>query len=117
MYKIGIEYEFEAAHFLYGVPDTHKCSRMHGHNYVVIVELASETVDDYGFVLDYFDIKPIKTFIDEEWDHRVLNDVVSCNTTVENLAELLFTMFKPDFPQLSAITIKETPSTFARYEG
>lgn len=62
-----------------------------------------------------FDI-PIKEYIDAEWDHRMLNDVVPFNTTVERLAEFLFKRFKPQFPLLSAITLKETPTTFARYE-
>lgn len=116
MYKIGISYEFEAGHYLTGLPDTHKCTRQHGHNYVLIVELASEKLDDVGFVTDYFDIRPIKEYIDREWDHRMLNDIVDFNTTVENLACFLYKKFKPEFPMLSAITIKETPSTYARYE-
>ena len=115
MFKIGIEYQFEAAHFLTGVPETHKCSRMHGHNYVVVVEMAAEGLDGVGFVIDYFDIRPIKDFIDKEWDHRVLNEVVDFNTTVENLAWFLFQRFKPAFPLLSAITIRETPTTYCTY--
>ena len=116
MHTIGIAYQFEAGHYLTGLPDTHKCSRPHGHNYEVIVEFKSATLNDVGFVIDYFDARPIKDFIDAEWDHRMLNDVVEFNTTVENLAEFLFTKFKPQFPQLSSITFKETPTSVARYE-
>jgi len=116
MHTIGIEYQFEAGHYLTGLPDTHKCSRPHGHNYVVIAEFQSETLNEVGFVIDYFDARPIKDFIDAEWDHRMLNDVVDFNTTVENLAAFLYHKFKPQFPLLSAITFKETPTTFARYE-
>lgn len=114
-YEIGIEYEFEAGHYLTGLPDTHKCSRLHGHNYVVVVELRSKELNKVGFVVDYFDIRPIKEYIDSQWDHRLLNEVVSFNTTVENLAAFLYREFKPRFPQLHAITIKETPSTYARF--
>lgn len=116
MHIIGIEYQFEAGHWLEGLPSDHKCTRPHGHNYVVIVEMSSETLDSVGFVIDYFDIRPIKDFIDTTWDHRMLNDVVNFNTTVENLACYLYERFKPTFPMLSAITIRETPTTFARYE-
>jgi 6-pyruvoyltetrahydropterin/6-carboxytetrahydropterin synthase len=115
MYRIGIEYQFEAAHYLTGVSADHKCARLHGHNYVVVVELASETLNECGFVRDYFDIKPIKTFIDCQWDHRLLNEFVDCDTTVENLAKLLYDKFKPEFPDLSSITIKETPTTYCTY--
>lgn len=116
MYKIGIEYQFEAAHILKGLPEGHKCGRLHGHNYVVNVELASDTLNEVGFIVDYFDLKPIKTFIDTCLDHRLLNDVLTFNPTVENLAKYLFDTFKPMFPQLSKITIKETPTTFASYD-
>ena len=33
--RIWKEYSFEAAHYLPRVPAGHKCSRMHGHSYVV----------------------------------------------------------------------------------
>lgn len=117
MYTIGLEFSFESGHFLTGLPDTHKCSRPHGHNYVVIVELKSEELDRVGFVRDYFDLKVVKNWVNQEWDHRVLNDVVDCNTTVENLAKILYDKFKGEIPELSAITIKETPTTFARYDN
>jgi 6-pyruvoyltetrahydropterin/6-carboxytetrahydropterin synthase len=127
MYRIGISYEFEAAHFLTEVPETHKCSRMHGHNYVVEIEMASESLNEEGFVIDYFNIKPIKTFIDENWDHRVLNEVVDFNPTVENLARFLFKKFRGPSAALwskayntngvflSSVTIRETPSTYCTY--
>lgn len=115
MYRIGIEYQFEAAHFLFDVPEGHKCGRIHGHNYVVVVELESEVLDEVGFVKDYFDIKPIKTFIDENWDHRLRNECVDFNPTVENIAKFLYDEFKPQFKELSAITIRETPTTYCTY--
>ncbi len=48
MYKIGIKYQFESGHYLTGLPDTHKCTRPHGHNYVLQVEFESETLDATG---------------------------------------------------------------------
>jgi len=115
MYKIGIEYQFESGHYLTGLPDTHKCTRPHGHNYILQVEFESETLDATGFIIDYFDIKPIKDYIDAEWDHRMLNDVLDFNPTVENMVKFLYDKFKPSFPQLSSVTLKETPTTFATY--
>jgi len=115
MYRIGIEYQFESGHYLTDLPDTHKCTRPHGHNYVLRVEFASETLDRTGFIIDYFDIKPIKDYIDAEWDHRMLNDVLPFNPTVENMVKFLFDKFKPIFPQLVCVTLQETPTTFASY--
>lgn len=115
MWKIGVEYNFESGHFLTGVPEGHKCGRPHGHNYVLIVELAGDTVDERGFVRDYFELKPIKQFVDEFWDHRMLNDVVDFDPTVENLTKFLYQRFKVEFPELSSITLMETPSTYCTY--
>ncbi len=117
MWTISIEYQFEAAHFLTKVPDGHKCKRLHGHNYVVVVECQSDTLDHRDFVIDYFDLRPIKQFLDENWDHRCLNDVVPVETTVENLTAYLWRKFKPQFECLSAIEIRETPTTRCRFEG
>jgi 6-pyruvoyltetrahydropterin/6-carboxytetrahydropterin synthase len=89
---------------------------MHGHNYVIIVELKSETVDDDGFVTDYGELKPIKEYIDKKLDHRHLNHIMPVNPTAENIAEHLFWQFKKQFPKLSAVIVKETPKTEARYE-
>ena len=39
MFKISKEFYFSAAHALFGLPDDHPCTRLHGHNYVVTVHL------------------------------------------------------------------------------
>jgi 6-pyruvoyl-tetrahydropterin synthase len=42
-YTISKEFAFSAAHHLNGLPPSHPCSRVHGHNYVVRVVLRRET--------------------------------------------------------------------------
>lgn len=117
MYKISKEFAFSAAHQLHGLPDNHPCSRLHGHNYVVTVHLKSETLDETGFVQDYNALKSVKTYIDEHLDHRNLNDILApLNSSAENLAKMLFDVFKPQFPKLYAIEVSETPKTSAIYE-
>ncbi|HBX20870.1 MAG TPA: 6-pyruvoyl tetrahydrobiopterin synthase, partial [Porphyromonadaceae bacterium] len=64
MYKISKEFSFSAAHQLKGLPDDHPCSRLHGHNYVVRIHLRSEKLSENGFVRDYNDLKPVKSYID-----------------------------------------------------
>lgn len=116
MFKIKKEFSFSASHQLQGLPDDHPCSRLHGHNYKVIVELKSENTDETGFVIDYRELDLIKEFIDRELDHRHLNKVFEFNPTSENLAEHLFRFFNLKFKQVSAVIIKETDKTEARYE-
>jgi len=115
MYTISKEFHFSASHQLFGLPVDHPCTRLHGHNYIVIVELTSVNLSKIGFVKDYRELEPIKKFIDENLDHRHLNDVLQFNPTAENIAKFFFKKFKKDFPQLSAIIVKETEKTAARY--
>jgi len=117
MFTISKEFSFDASHILQGMPKGHKCGRLHGHTYTVIVELKSEGLSQEGFVQDYNDLDPIKQFIDLYLDHQHLNDVMrKVNPTAENIAMYLYTIFRADFPLLHAISVKETPKTIARYE-
>jgi len=116
MYTITKKLHFSASHQLDHLPKNHPCSRIHGHNYVVIVELKSKKLDDDDFVIDYAKLKPIKEYIDIHLDHRHLNDVLECKPTAENIARHLFVVFCDTFRNLSAVTVKETSKTTARYE-
>lgn len=114
-YQIEKEFHFSAAHHLEGLPKTHPCSRQHGHNYVVIVRLESGTLDERGFVVDYNELGVLKQYIDAELDHRDLNEVLHFNPTAENIACYLYHYAKPIWPQLVAVSVKETPKTIATY--
>ena len=85
---IGREYHFDAAHYLPGMPEGHKCARMHGHTYIIKVFVHGGPDKTTGMVIDH-------DFIDTAWkqtcfnlvDHRVLNEVVGLEVpTYENLA-------------------------------
>jgi 6-pyruvoyltetrahydropterin/6-carboxytetrahydropterin synthase len=90
MYKIRKRWSFDAAHQLTGLPEGHKCGRLHGHTYTVEIELTAETLDDHGFVVDYGDLAPIKQLIDGVFDHKYLNDVfIGVNPTAESLASII----------------------------
>lgn len=115
MYRISKEFHFSASHILNGLGEDHPCGRMHGHNYVIIVELSSFELDSTGFVEDYGALKDIKDFIDEKVDHRHLNDVVPYQPSAEKIAYWLYTMFKSRHPMMSAVGVKETPKTIAWY--
>ena len=121
MYTISKEFHFSAGHHLNGLPENHPCSRWHGHNYTVIVELSSPHLNGNSFVQDYNDLKPIKEIIDNHFDHRYLNELYELfpllsQPTAENIAKTLYDLFKLIFPLLRAISVKETEKTLARYE-
>jgi len=117
MYIIRKEFHFSAAHQLEGLPENHPCSNLHGHNYVVTIELKSKKLDNIGMVIDYRNLQPIKELIDSSLDHKNLNDVIAFNPTAENLANYLYHQAKKIFPKVCAVEVQETPKTTARYEG
>ena len=116
MFTIAKEFTFDAAHQLIGLPPEHPCTRLHGHTYTVIMELSRPELKDPGFVVDYRELKSVKDYIDSELDHRNLNDVLNMNPTAELIALHLIEYFKDLIPELTAVSVKETPKTIARYE-
>ena len=117
MFKISKKFSFSAAHMLKGLPASHKCSRMHGHNYDVTVHLKSNSLCDTGFVRDYTELNAIKEYINTNLDHRNLNDIMDpLNSSAENLAKMIYDKFKPLYPELYAVEVSETPKTSAIYE-
>ncbi|NHJ23484.1 MAG: 6-carboxytetrahydropterin synthase [Candidatus Lokiarchaeota archaeon] len=70
-YKVIInstQVKFSASHFL---KEPFKCSRLHGHNYYVTVELSSELDENY-FVVDFIELKKKVKSIIKPIDHCVL---------------------------------------------
>ncbi len=116
MYRISKEFHFSASHQLKNLPREHQCARLHGHNYIVIVELASETLNAYGFVRDYHELAPLKTYIDEKLDHRHLNDVLGDeHTTAEHLCKHFYDCCASRWPETLCVRVSETPKTWAEY--
>ena len=94
----------------------HQCARLHGHNYIVEVELSADELDEHGFVRDYHDLAPLKRYIDESFDHRHLNDVLGHDqVTAEYLARHFYDWCKARLPETSAVRVSETPKTWAEY--
>lgn len=47
------EFQFEAAHHLPHVPAGHKCGRLHGHSFMVRLEITGEVDAHTGWVMDF----------------------------------------------------------------
>jgi len=116
MYRITKEFHFSASHQLNKLPADHPCARLHGHNYIVVVELAVEQLNAFGFVRDYRDLGPFKDYIDSQFDHRHLNDVLGHDSvTAEALARHFYDWCMSIFPETAAVRVSETPKTWAEY--
>lgn len=103
---------FEAAHWLPGVPKTHKCSRMHGHSYRVELTFEGKVDALSGFVIDYFDIEEMAAPLIKQLDHHVLNEVRGLeNPTVEYIVR----WFMDRIPA-QTVRVYETPTSWAEDE-
>lgn len=121
MFKITKTFDFSAAHFLPFVADDHPCKRMHGHNYEVTVEFAGP-LDARQFVIDFNDLKPLKEWLDETFDHKLINDTISSPTSeilAQFIAEAILygDVLGPNVPEflLQSVTVSETPKTSATW--
>jgi len=118
-YTISKEYTFSASHILDWLPNSHPCSRLHGHNYRVLVELQGD-LNPQGFVIDYHDIDAImKPWIENNWEHRHLNDSISIPTS-EHLARLMWDLMYVHLGEergklLHRVGVSETEKTWAFY--
>ncbi|MDA7563043.1 6-carboxytetrahydropterin synthase QueD [Gammaproteobacteria bacterium] len=111
------DFTFEAAHKLPLVPETHKCSKLHGHSFKVRISVEDELCDQ-GWVIDYADIKSACGPVIEALDHTFLNEVPGLdNPTSENIAIWLWHAIKPKLAILSEIEVKETCNTGCIYKG
>jgi 6-pyruvoyltetrahydropterin/6-carboxytetrahydropterin synthase len=116
--RISQAFKFEAAHRLPNVPETHRCSRLHGHSYRVEVHLDGPVDPHMGFVADFFDIEKCFAGIVDTLDHRCLNDVEGLeNPTAENIAVWIWDRLKPGLEQISAVRVYETADCWAEYDG
>ena len=116
MYTISKEYHFSASHQLLCLGEDHPCARLHGHNYIVEVELQSDKLGPAGFVRDYRELDALKVYIDEIFDHRHINDVLGDDkATAEHIAKHFYEWCKAKWPEVSAVRVRETPKTCAEY--
>jgi 6-pyruvoyltetrahydropterin/6-carboxytetrahydropterin synthase len=120
VYRIGKRFEFAAAHRLADLPASHKCARLHGHTYIVEVELAANELAPPGFVTDFGDLAPFRRYLAEHIDHRCLNEVLDVEPTSENLAWHFFTWcaehLEPGIPGcVTAVRVSESPASWAEY--
>jgi len=119
-FRISKTFSFDAAHQLGGLPEGHKCGRLHGHSYTIDIILTAAELSGPGFVADFAALDPVKDYLAAELDHQFLNDVAPVEPTSENLARMLFewcaaNLALPATASVEAVRVSETPATWAEY--
>jgi 6-pyruvoyltetrahydropterin/6-carboxytetrahydropterin synthase len=100
------------------VPEGHKCRRLHGHSFQIVIHAAGPLDVNLGWVMDFADLKVAFQPIEEQIDHRCLNDIAGLeNPTSENLARWIWQHLKPELPLLSQVIVRETCTSGCVYRG
>jgi 6-pyruvoyltetrahydropterin/6-carboxytetrahydropterin synthase len=112
MYKITIETHFSSAHQLVGYNGD--CERIHGHNWIIKVQVIPQKLDKVGIG---FDFKKLKLMVNEfisKFDHQMLNTIPpfdEINPTSENIARVIFDELKVKLPEdirVYSVEVKES---------
>ncbi|PKL66772.1 MAG: 6-carboxytetrahydropterin synthase QueD [Methanobacteriales archaeon HGW-Methanobacteriales-1] len=73
---------FSAAHM---IPEHESCGCIHGHSYIVDVQVEGERSGKFGFVADFKEVKGVVRDISSTLDHKVLiplqNDLIKFKST------------------------------------
>ena len=108
MYYVTKRLEISGAHSL-TLSYPSKCSRLHGHNWIITVYCKSATLNSDGMVVDFSHIKQL---IHDNLDHRNLNEVFDFNPTAENIARWICDQIEFCY----RVEIQESEGNIAIYE-
>lgn len=112
------EFTFEAAHRLPNAPEGHKCRRLHGHSFAVVIAVDGAVGAESGWVIDFGDLKRAFAPTLEILDHSYLNEIEGlANPTSENIAMWIWERVAPLLPLLARVEVRETCTSGAIYEG
>ncbi|MDX1454037.1 MAG: 6-carboxytetrahydropterin synthase [Gammaproteobacteria bacterium] len=111
-------FQFEAAHQLPNVAPGHQCGRMHGHGFVVILHANVSLADEAALATRYEQLERAWQPLQQQLDHACLNDIEGLeNPTSEMLCQWLWQRLKPQLATLSWVTVYETRTAGAHYDG
>jgi 6-pyruvoyltetrahydropterin/6-carboxytetrahydropterin synthase len=113
--QIWRRYEIQAAHRLPNVARGHKCGRMHGHGFAVTLHAyASASSSPTNCAL----LDELWAPLQQQLHYACLNDIPGLeNPTSEWLAHWIWERIGRKLPALCSVTVRETASSGAHYDG
>ncbi len=113
--RVRRRFDFEAAHVLPNHPG--KCSRLHGHSYVLVVTVDRPVDPQTGLAIDFSDLKAIvREAAVDRLDHLYVNDLID-NPSAERMAVWIWNRLAPVLPGLEEIELHETKNCSVLYRG
>ena len=119
MFSVQVEKTIACAHQLYNYAGP--CEKLHGHNYRIVISYSGETLDDFGMLVDFTDIKACFNKVLERLDHGFLNELpefAGISPSAENIARHVYQELKKtpfDRAILRDVQVWETPTQAATY--
>ena len=121
VYTVSAQAHYDAAHFLRNYEG--KCSKLHGHRYVVEAAIQASELDDSGIAFDFIDLKKVLRALADELDHENLNELPQfqeAETSAENQARWFFESLRSRLPGPMAdglvyARVWESPTQWAQY--
>ena len=94
-----------------------KCTKLHGHQYEVILTVGSDGLDAKNMVIDTHEInKKFDEYVGT--DHLNMNDFLNSeNPTMELMAEQFYKDLHKTIPNLLCVAVEETPEASCIYFG
>lgn len=106
-------YRLRCAHFLPHVPIGHKCGRLHGHDFEVVVHAKAQSGRDA-----YADIDEAWAPLHFKLNYQKLNDIEGLqNPTSEVLSSWIWDALQGSLDGLAWVTVFETASCGANFNG
>lgn len=111
-------YYLQCARRLPALPDSHPCSRLHGHTFTVKITLRGPVDPVQAWVTDFSVVDAAWQRIHAQLDHRFLNDIAGLqNPTSETLAVWLWKALQADLPMLASVSVMEGQEMGCIYHG
>lgn len=119
MYRLSIQNMISGAHFLRGYKGN--CSRLHGHNWTIQVEVICHEVNSAGMCIDFKELSDLSWQVISTFDHQNFNEIEpfdKINPTAENLAKYFYNEIGKTLPAgvtMAAIKLWETDKYMVEY--
>jgi len=91
MYEVTIKKSFSAAHVLKEIGG--RCEDLHGHNFLVEVTVAGDSLNGEDLLIDFRDLKRWINEILDHLDHKYLNEIdvfKDMNPSSERVAKFIY---------------------------
>lgn len=109
-------FRFQSAHRLPNVPLGHKCGRMHGHGFEAVVHAWQDGAGTAP--IDHDTLDAVWAPLHMQLNYQCLNEIDGLdNPTSENLSAWIWAKLQPELPQLAGVTVFETGSCGAHFDG